>query len=102
MGPPFIETVTGTPDFAARSLCHNLPPFHWSLYADFRRLAHRFSNLASSPVVRMRLEHVRHDSCHKFNVAVVGLRLLCTYAGPGTEWIDTDSSVRRMASMEVA
>jgi Protein of unknown function (DUF1826) len=102
MRPPFTLTVVDTPDMAARRLCHNLLLFHWPLYADFRRLALRFAALSASPVVRMRLEHVVDDSCRKFHVDTVGLRLLCTYAGPGTEWIDAEGKIRRMTTMEVA
>lgn len=100
--PPFTLTISDTPDRATRRLSHDLLLFHWPLYADFRRLATRFSTLAASPVVRMRLEHVIDDSCRKFHVDAVGLRLLCTYAGPGTEWVDDAGRIRRMASMEVA
>jgi hypothetical protein len=32
----------------------------------------------------------------------VGLRMLCTYAEPGTEWIDPEGKIRRMTTMEVA
>jgi len=102
IGQPFMLTITDTPDMAARRLRRDLMLFHWPLYADFRRLAARFAMLAASPVVRMRLEHVVNDSCHKFHVDTVGLRLLCTYAGPGTEWIDPPDKVRRMTTMEVA
>jgi hypothetical protein len=102
MRPPFTVTVVDTPDMAARRLCRDLMLFHWSLYADFRRLAGRFSTLAASPVVRLRLEHVIDDSCRKFHVDAVGLRLLCTYAGPGTEWIAPGGKTRRMMAMEVA
>ncbi len=69
-------------------LCHDLMLLIWPLYADFRRLGRRFAKLTSSPIVRMRLEHVTDDCCRKFDVDAVGLRLVCTYAGPGTEWID--------------
>jgi hypothetical protein len=102
MGQPFTLTITDTPDMAARRLCRDLTLFHWPLYADFRRLAGRFSALTASPVVRMRLEHVIDDSCRKFHVDAVGLRLLCTYAGPGPEWIDPGGKIRRMTTMEVA
>ena len=87
MGQPFTLTVTDTPDVAARRLCRDLTLFHWALYRDFRQLARRFAALTASSVVRMRLEHVIDDSCREFHVDAVGLRLLCTYAGPGTEWI---------------
>jgi Protein of unknown function (DUF1826) len=100
--PPFMLTIADTPEIAARRLCHDLLLFHWPLYADIRRLADRFVALAASPVVRLRLEHVVDDSCRKFHVDAVGLRLLCTYAGPGTEWVDAGGKIRRMTTMEVA
>lgn len=102
MRPPFTLTIADTPDRAARRLSHDLLLFHWPLYADFRRLAARFATLAASPLVRMRLEHVIDDSCRKFHVDAVGLRLPCTYAGPGTEWVDGGGKIRRMTWMEVA
>ena len=100
--PPFTLTVADTPDVAARRLCHDLLLFHWPLFADFRRLAARFATLTASPVVRMRLEHVIDDSCRQFHVDAVGLHLLCTYVGPGTEWADADGKIRRVMSMDVA
>ncbi len=99
--PAFTVAATGSPELASRALCHDLTVFHWPLYADFRRLAQRLASLASSPAVRMRFEHVVDDSCRKFHIDAVGLRLLCTYAGAGTEWLDRRGTVRRMATMEV-
>jgi len=32
----------------------------------------------------------RHDDCRKFHVDWVGLRLIVTYVGPGTEWVSND------------
>jgi hypothetical protein len=100
--PAFTVTVTGSPEMAARGLCQELTLFHWLLYADFRRLAQRLAALAGAGRVRMRFEHVINDACRKFHVDAVGLRLLCTYAGPGTEWVDAGGKVRRLAAMEVA
>ena len=102
MRPPFTLTVTDTPDMAARHLCHDLLLFHWSLYADFRRLAGRFATLATSPLVRLRLEHVVDDFCHKFQIDAVGLRVSLHLCRPGTEWMDVGGEVRRMTTMEVA
>jgi hypothetical protein len=99
--PSFTVVATGSPDAAPRELCRELLLFHWPLYADFRRLAHRLAGLTGSPNVRMRFEHVVDDSCCKLHVDAVGLRLLCTYAGAGTEWVDDAGRVRRLATMEV-
>ena len=35
------------------------------------------------------------DACRKFHADNVTVRLLCTYAGPGTEWIRNEDVVRR-------
>jgi hypothetical protein len=94
-------SVTDAPEKAARRICEHLTRFQWPLYADMRRLAHRFSLVANSPVVRLRFEYVTDDSCQKFHVDAIGLRLLCTYFGAGTEWVVCDV-VRRMAPMDVA
>lgn len=37
---------------------------------------------------------VPNDGCRKFHTDYVTLRLICTYAGPGTEWV-RDEDVRR-------
>ncbi len=50
--------------------------------------------------LRLRLEHVADDACRKFHVDAVRLRLLCTYAGLGTEWIDPAGQVQRMPLMQ--
>ncbi|MBS0559907.1 MAG: DUF1826 domain-containing protein [Proteobacteria bacterium] len=102
LGQPFTRTVTDTPVLAARRLCRDLTLFHWALYGDFRRLARRFSALTASSVVRMRLELIIDDACRKFHKEAVGIRLLCTCAGPGTEWIDSDGTIRRLTTMAVA
>ena len=91
--PPFTLTVTDAPVMAERRLCHDLLLFHWPLYTDFCRLAGRFVTLVASPLVRLQVEHVVDDSCHKFHIDAVGLRMLCTYAGPGTEWMDVSQEL---------
>ena len=35
-----------------------------------------------------------HDKCRKFHTDNVTVRLLCTYAGPGTEWVSNEEVVR--------
>ena len=44
----------------------------------------------------MRLETTDTSKCHRFHVDRTRLRLLCTYRGPGTEWL-TDAQVDRTA-----
>jgi hypothetical protein len=36
----------------------------------------------------LRLEVIHRAMCPRFHVDRVGIRLLCTYRGPATEWLD--------------
>lgn len=46
MRPPFTWEAEGTPGIAARGLFHGTPILHWTLYADIRKLAERFAEVA--------------------------------------------------------
>jgi hypothetical protein len=43
----------------------------------------------------MRLERIVDNACCKFHADQVGLRLLTTYLGPGTQWLPDDAVRRR-------
>jgi len=84
---PFRAVAEGKPDAALDSLCEQLPaPAPLDLLSDMLRLSHMFSVLTGNAHVRLRLEGITGDACRKFHVDAVGLRLLVTYAGPGTQW----------------
>ena len=100
--PYFTKLAEGPPDMAARLLFRELSVLHWPLYADIRRLGARFAAIAGCEAVTMRLEHVVDDACCQFHVDAVGLRLLCTYSGPATEWLGKDGRIRHMNETEVA
>lgn len=59
--------------------------------ADMQRLADDFAALArplaGQGTLTLRLETVSDDGCRRFHVDRVQLRMLCTYLGPGTEWL---------------
>ncbi len=58
---------------------------HW--VQDIRELATLFQSLAGARPVTLRLETTDGDGCRRFHVDRTRLRLLCTYRGPGTEWL---------------
>jgi hypothetical protein len=64
------------------------------LVADVARLAELLDDLVEAPEVGLRLCALGHAMCPRFHVDRVPLRLLCTYAGPGTEWL-ADADVDR-------
>jgi hypothetical protein len=58
------------------------------LAADLAALTTLFADLLGCERVGFRLEVSSAAMCPKFHADRVGLRMLCTYRGPGTEWID--------------
>ena len=60
---------------------------------DLGRLAERFFDISKGRDVALRLETTEDDGCRRFHVDRTHLRLLCTYRGPGTEWL-TDAGRR--------
>lgn len=65
-------------------------PLH-PLLADMLALARRYQRLSGTAELRFRLEKITHDSCSRFHVDNVPLRLLCTYTGPGVQWKQPES-----------
>lgn len=63
-----------------------LPPL--DLLIDIQYLAFVFASVAATDgVVRLRLEALTGRGCHRWHADAVGLRLLCTYQGAGTEFL---------------
>lgn len=62
-----------------------LPPAP-ALVADIAHLAELYADLIGCPVLGLRVEVLDRAMCPRFHVDAVGIRLLCTYRGPGTEW----------------
>ena len=64
------------------------------LSEDIAQLARAFGAALGRRHVHARLQVLRTDGCRKIHVDYVTVRLLCTYAGPGTEWLDNAHLVR--------
>jgi hypothetical protein len=58
------------------------------LATDIVALARRFGRVMHLDEIEIRLEHVTTDACKKFHGDYVTARLICTYIGPGTQWLD--------------
>lgn len=77
-------------DRDVKRLCAALP-FRFAravLVPDIVQLAGRFLELTGGVRARVQLERVTRDACRRFHDDQIGLRMLCTYFGPGTEWLD--------------
>lgn len=66
-------------------------PDAFFLVQDIMNLAELFLSLDHSQTIGIRLEKITHDNCKAFHVDYLSLRMLCTYHGKATEWIDNSS-----------
>lgn len=62
------------------------------LICDIHSLVSAFARLSGSDLVDVRLERVSDDACWKFHRDCVEARLLTTYRGAATEWVQPDQS----------
>lgn len=73
---------------------------HAALTRDVADLAARFCAVMGLARLELRLEVVRSDSCRRFHADYVTARLITTYLGEGTQWLDAADAARVQAGME--
>jgi hypothetical protein len=91
LGRGFQLTIQAGESVTQHVLQQRLVPQHAGdeyLLADIDLLAHLYFDLMGCPRIGLRLEVLQAAMCPKFHVDRTGIRLLCTYMGPGTEWLD--------------
>jgi hypothetical protein len=68
-----------------------------SLFAeDITKLTCLFMDIIKEDVIQLYLKVVSNDACSKFHTDLYDLRLLCTYEGKGTEWVEEQNVNRKM------
>lgn len=92
---------TATPDALAERLPAKLAQHGFAehsvtaaLAEDISSLAHRFCAVTGSQELELRLEVVTTNSCRKFHADYVPARLITTYHGTGTQWVDQSDAER--------
>jgi len=63
--------------------------------ADLRELARSFALLTGATRLGFRLTRLEGPMCPRFHTDFVGVRLLTTYCGTGTEWLEHESVDRQ-------
>lgn len=81
------------------NLDEDLPPSRFTegrrqFIADVTSLGSSFFDATRSKNIRFQVEIVKSDMCRLFHVDNMRQRLLCTYIGPGTEWLDHSNAMR--------
>lgn len=62
------------------------------MVGDIANLARNHADLLDQSQVELRLEVVETDACRKFHCDYGSARLICTYRGPGTLWLDQEAA----------
>lgn len=83
-----ISTHSLSPGAVSSALDLDVGPPDTDFAADLTRLIDLFATLTDAKSVGIRLEATDRQTCPKWHTDSVGLRLMTTYAGPGTEWLD--------------
>lgn len=63
---------------------------------DVTSLAELYTTLLGPDALGVRLHRLEAPMCPRFHVDRVGVRLLCTYAGLGTQWLDDADAPREL------
>lgn len=64
------------------------------MLGDIDRLVTAFAEITKSELVDIRLERIEHNACWKFHRDTVEARLITTYRGPTTEWVQMENAER--------
>lgn len=70
------------------------------LATDVAQLGARLAAIFDAPRIAVRLEVICTDACRRFHADYNTARLLCTYVGPGTQWLDNDDAVSLAAGAD--
>ncbi|MGY6551431.1 MAG: DUF1826 domain-containing protein [Erythrobacter sp.] len=90
---PALSAALPQAGFGARHL-------QGALIADIAALAGHFCSALGLARFEVRLEAVTTDSCRKFHADYVRARLITTYVGPGTDWLDSKQASRLAEGLE--
>jgi hypothetical protein len=90
LDPAENEKIKASVNSLVRGRCD--PASARALAEDIGSLVGLFCGVADTHHARVRLERVEDDGCGLFHADTLRLRMLCTYAGPGTEWIENDNA----------
>lgn len=70
-----------------------------ALATDLAALAELFITVTDATHIGLRVEITDTRTCPRFHVDNVALRMLCTYRGPATEWVDSANVDRRLLGL---
>lgn len=86
--------VSGDIDKIVQTIENDLMEFDL-LKSDLISLLHLFKDITKANSYKVLLATVNTNMCRKFHTDINDLRMLCTYSGPGTLWLEDDNVNRK-------
>eukprot|EP00775_Hariotina_reticulata_P006604 gene6604-6832_t len=85
------------PEAALQQLLQHVqqPEMQQLMLEDLQQVVHQISSATQQDHVRAKLEVIMRQSCPNWHADSVGIRMLCTYQGPGT-WYLSNRHVTRL------
>lgn len=100
---PFCVAAEDAPEAAVAAIGAALPVgAPMELWLDVLALGEFFAALIGQERIALRLEGITGPGCHRWHADAVGLRLLTTYRGPGTEWLAWPGGARTARGLDPA
>jgi hypothetical protein len=93
--------VPDVPDALATAVAAAGWPAVPALVADIAELARHAAAAMAAKALDLRLEIVTGDACRKFHADYVTLRLISSYAGPGSQWLSNADAAALAAAVPV-
>lgn len=99
---PIVQVETAVKQAAAAADLQSKAVFDY-LARDIAHLARHLGKVHGARAVKLRLEVAEEVTCPKFHLDQVEVRLLCSYRGPGTEYVKAEAvgdprRIRRVAT----
>lgn len=66
--------------------------WHEALVDDVARLAALYGQIMALDRIDVRLENITGNACKRFHADYVAVRLITTYVGQGTQWLDQETA----------
>jgi len=86
--------VNGDIDKIVQTMENNLKEFDL-LKSDLISLLHLFKDITKANRYKVLVVTVNTNMCRRFHTDINDLRMLCTYSGPGTLWLEDDNVNRK-------
>ncbi len=89
------QLVTPARAPAVDSLLPVSPDFRQKLFKqDIEALVELYADLTEATELGLRFRNLENAMCPRFHTDKVGIRLICAYVGPGTEWLSDEDADR--------